>query len=188
MPAETPQELERIIANVQARLSEARDSEEKVALHNDSMLTWIVGLAGGALVATPSVLAAVNLKPPVHSLLLALSPWVFTVVLAVLGRIALGRFILTNGLFIFAKKARLETISLRLAIERNVDLPLAGSDVTDVLEHRFGKLRRMKKRAAWWRCCGNALHVATHLALGLGLVAVAVVVAVAAMKVSPALR
>ena len=137
--------------------------------HEDKMLTWLTGLMGAALFALPSILAGACSER--QSLRIVAFPWVFGVLLALVGR-AIGRQQREANWMFY----RLETLNARVALR---DLLTSSSgNVEEAIERWANESRQGEavNKAIRVERISSILYYASIFACAAGIIAVYVAI------------
>jgi hypothetical protein len=158
--AETAERLGALWLDTLANVREASTAQFQ---HDDTMLTWAIGLMGaGALYANN-----LSADAPRGLRALALAPWVLGILASITARV-MGSRLLQNGATWYLTEI--------LSFQGDV---VASKDLVMTVKAMIASLGRMAKEASkdrsgllgWWR----RLSLAAHILLGVGILAVVAV-------------
>lgn len=146
-----------------AGLHDARKMTAASQRHTDAMLTWAIGLMGGGIVSLFSVLAhwrAVT-RPDT---LLAVSPWILGILLALLGRLVVKELMSADDQFVFLKQHALNELLLATG---GVDVTRFRQIASNEVCGLKGARDKMETFGRWT----DRLYYVTHGLFGLGVIA-----------------
>ena len=160
--------VERFIEVYLAGLEHGSELSQRSQAHEDTTLTWALALMGGALLALPTTLQAldVHVEWTRRGYLLACAPWVLGSIAAVLGRFCCRMLRNADDAFSFHKTAQIRGVLLK------PDPEAAGQEVQDIVNDKVGKLAEFKQATHMWSKWTTRFFYATHSLLVLGFLSI----------------
>jgi hypothetical protein len=164
----TIKDLKRTARSYANTLMKTRPLTEASQQHEDTMLTWSIGLMGAGLFALPTFMTAAR-GPGKRGLVVVAGPWVVGILLALLGRLVGGWHRDADRMRFSGKWGGIQALLLRHESSSPQEL---GDEISAIMQDRTESLREYtakSKRMNWWVV---RLYYATVVAFGIGIVAV----------------
>jgi hypothetical protein len=134
----------------------------------DTTFTWALALMGGALLALPGTLQALDLHVEWTrwGYLLACAPWAVGSITAVIGRYCSRNLRIADDNFTFRKTEHMRSMLLK------DDPEVAGEEVQQIFNDKVGGLADLKKVISLWRDRTTFLFTTTHSLLVIGFLSI----------------
>lgn len=169
-----PGKVEKFIEVYLAGLEHGSDLSQRSQVHEDNTLTWALALMGGALLALPSSLQALDLHVEWtrKGYLLACTPWFLGSITAVLGRLCYRMIRNADDAFSFHKTAHIRGVLLTADPEQE------GQAVKNIVDNKAGKLDELDRAVKLWGRWTTRFFYVTHGLLVVGFLFIATFIVV----------
>jgi hypothetical protein len=160
--------VERFIEIYLDGLEHGSELSHRSQVHEDNTFTWALALMGGALLALPSTLQALDLHVEWTrwGYLLACAPWAVGSISAVFGRFCIRKLRNADDGFTFHKTAHVTSVLLK------DDPESAGDEVRQIVNDEVGRLAELKKAVSVWGKWSTIFFYTTHSLLVLGFLTI----------------
>ena len=168
MGVEEQSRAERLIEAYLADIQHVRDTTRRGQEHEDNALTWMLALMGGALLALPTTLQALDLHVEWtrRGYLVACAPWIFGLVAAMAGRVCYRQLQIAEDNFLFQKMMALR----RLTFSATPDV----DGLHQITTNTFGDMPQRVETVNLWTRWMTYFFYLTHGLLVDGLLAISV--------------